>query len=39
LHIYGKAAARDGRKMGHLTRLLPLGGLAGMPDSEALRGL
>lgn len=24
LHLYGKAAARPGRKMGHVTRLLPL---------------
>ena len=23
LHLYGKHEARDGRKMGHLTRLLP----------------
>ncbi len=26
-HLYGKAEARPGRKMGHYTRLLPLGGL------------
>lgn len=38
-HLYGKAEAREGRKMGHATRLLPLGGLAGLPDAEALRGL
>ena len=25
LHLYGKAEARAGRKMGHVTRLLPLG--------------
>ena len=25
LHLYGKAEAREGRKMGHVTRLLPLG--------------
>ena len=25
LHLYGKAAARPGRKMGHVTRLYPLG--------------
>ena len=25
LHMYGKAAARPGRKMGHVTRLYPLG--------------
>jgi 5-(carboxyamino)imidazole ribonucleotide synthase len=26
-HLYGKAEARPGRKMGHFTRLFPLGGL------------
>jgi 5-(carboxyamino)imidazole ribonucleotide synthase len=26
LHLYGKSAARPGRKMGHVTRLLPRGG-------------
>ncbi|WEX09913.1 5-(carboxyamino)imidazole ribonucleotide synthase [Chelativorans sp. AA-79] len=29
LHLYGKAEARPGRKMGHFTRLFPLGELAG----------
>ncbi|MGH7119976.1 MAG: 5-(carboxyamino)imidazole ribonucleotide synthase [Acetobacteraceae bacterium] len=28
-HLYGKAAARPGRKMGHVTRLFPLGSLPG----------
>lgn len=28
LHLYGKAEARPGRKMGHVTRLYPLGGAA-----------
>ncbi|MGQ0740916.1 MAG: 5-(carboxyamino)imidazole ribonucleotide synthase [Alphaproteobacteria bacterium] len=28
LHLYGKGEARPGRKMGHLTRLYPLGSLA-----------
>jgi 5-(carboxyamino)imidazole ribonucleotide synthase len=28
-HLYGKAEARPGRKMGHYTRLLPLGSLRG----------
>lgn len=28
-HLYGKAAARAGRKMGHVTRLFPRGGLPG----------
>jgi 5-(carboxyamino)imidazole ribonucleotide synthase len=30
-HLYGKAEARPGRKMGHYTRLFPLGGLANRP--------
>jgi 5-(carboxyamino)imidazole ribonucleotide synthase len=30
-HLYGKADARPGRKMGHATRLLPLGALAADP--------
>jgi 5-(carboxyamino)imidazole ribonucleotide synthase len=38
-HLYGKAAARPGRKLGHANRLLPLGSLAGMADSAALEGL
>lgn len=38
-HLYGKATARRGRKMGHVTRLLPLGSLAGMTDAAALEGL
>ena len=25
LHLYGKAESRPGRKMGHVTRLFPLG--------------
>jgi 5-(carboxyamino)imidazole ribonucleotide synthase len=29
IHIYGKAEARQGRKMGHVTRLEPLGGSGG----------
>jgi len=28
LHLYGKRDAREGRKMGHVTRLYPLGSLA-----------
>ncbi len=35
-HLYGKAAARPGRKMGHATRLLPRGALAGLDDVAAL---
>jgi 5-(carboxyamino)imidazole ribonucleotide synthase len=38
-HLYGKAAARAGRKMGHATRLLAPGALAALPESEALAGL
>ena len=33
-HLYGKAEARSGRKLGHATRLLPLGGLAGLSEEE-----
>ncbi len=33
-HLYGKAEARPGRKMGHATRLFPLNGL---PDDEGIR--
>lgn len=32
-HLYGKAEARPGRKMGHVTRLFPLDGL---PDEAAI---
>jgi 5-(carboxyamino)imidazole ribonucleotide synthase len=38
-HLYGKAEARAGRKLGHANRLLPLGALAGMEDGAALAGL
>ena len=27
LHLYGKSEVRPGRKMGHVNRLYPLGGL------------
>ena len=33
-HLYGKAEARPGRKMGHVTRLFPLGTL---PDDAGIR--
>ena len=36
LHLYGKADARAGRKLGHATRLLPIGSLAEAPDPAAL---
>jgi 5-(carboxyamino)imidazole ribonucleotide synthase len=38
-HLYGKAAARPGRKMGHATRLFPHGSLASLGDAMALGGL
>ena len=44
-HLYGKAEARPGRKMGHVTRLFPRGTLLGgaeatliLPGREAGRG-
>ena len=36
LHLYGKAEARPGRKLGHATRLLPVGSLAAAGDAAAL---
>jgi len=38
-HLYGKLGARPGRKLGHATRILPLGSLAGLSEDDALRGL
>ncbi|GGG45201.1 N5-carboxyaminoimidazole ribonucleotide synthase [Caldovatus sediminis] len=38
-HLYGKGEARPGRKLGHATRLLPRGALAGLGEAEALREL
>jgi 5-(carboxyamino)imidazole ribonucleotide synthase len=37
-HLYGKAEARPGRKMGHVTRLFPLGALPGEFGVEAALG-
>ncbi len=37
-HLYGKADARPGRKMGHVTRLFPKGGLPGAFGIEAALG-
>jgi 5-(carboxyamino)imidazole ribonucleotide synthase len=37
-HLYGKAEARPGRKMGHATRLFPLGSLPGEFGIEAALG-
>jgi 5-(carboxyamino)imidazole ribonucleotide synthase len=34
-HLYGKAEAREGRKMGHVTRLFPRGALPGALGLEA----
>ena len=36
-HLYGKAEARPGRKMGHVTRLFPLNALPG--DAEIAKAL
>jgi 5-(carboxyamino)imidazole ribonucleotide synthase len=33
-HLYGKAEARPGRKLGHATRLYPLGALADLRETE-----
>jgi 5-(carboxyamino)imidazole ribonucleotide synthase len=38
-HLYGKAEARAGRKMGHATRLLPVGTLEGTVEATLLSGL
>jgi 5-(carboxyamino)imidazole ribonucleotide synthase len=37
-HLYGKAEARPGRKMGHVTRLFPHGGLPGEFGIDAALG-
>ena len=37
-HLYGKAAALPGRKMGHVTRLFARGGLPGDFGVEAALG-
>lgn len=37
LHLYGKAEARPGRKMGHVTRVLPLGSPVAETAIELLR--
>jgi 5-(carboxyamino)imidazole ribonucleotide synthase len=37
-HLYGKAEARPGRKLGHATRLLPLGALSHLPEPAVLPG-
>jgi 5-(carboxyamino)imidazole ribonucleotide synthase len=39
LHLYGKSEAREGRKLGHATRLLPLGTLAAASEASNLAPL
>lgn len=39
LHLYGKSEAREGRKLGHATRLLPPGTLAGAVEPFRLAPL
>lgn len=39
LHLYGKSEARPGRKLGHVTRLLPIGTLAEATDPATLAPL
>jgi 5-(carboxyamino)imidazole ribonucleotide synthase len=39
LHLYGKADLREGRKLGHATRLLPIGALAAAADPGQLSPL
>jgi 5-(carboxyamino)imidazole ribonucleotide synthase len=39
VHLYGKATARGGRKMGHANRLLPLNSLKNQEESRLLAGL
>jgi 5-(carboxyamino)imidazole ribonucleotide synthase len=39
LHLYGKGEARPGRKLGHATRLLPRGSIAGSTDPGSLTPL
>jgi len=38
-HLYGKAQARDGRKMGHVTRLFPRGSMPGEFGVQAALGI
>ena len=38
-HLYGKAEARPGRKMGHVTRLFPRGALPGEFGVRAALGV
>lgn len=37
-HWYGKSEARPGRKLGHVTRLVPIGRLADLPETELVLG-
>ncbi len=38
-HLYGKNEARPGRKLGHATRLFPLGALAGLSEADFMAEL
>jgi 5-(carboxyamino)imidazole ribonucleotide synthase len=38
-HLYGKAEARPGRKLGHANRLFPCGSMAARDEAELLCGL
>jgi 5-(carboxyamino)imidazole ribonucleotide synthase len=38
-HLYGKAEARPGRKLGHANRLFPCGSIAARDEAELLCGL
>jgi len=38
-HLYGKAEARAGRKMGHVTRLFPRGSMPGEFGVQAALGI
>jgi 5-(carboxyamino)imidazole ribonucleotide synthase len=33
-HLYGKAEARPGRKLGHATRLFPMGTLSRLAEAD-----
>jgi 5-(carboxyamino)imidazole ribonucleotide synthase len=39
VHLYGKESAREGRKMGHANRLLPLGSLGATEETALLSNL
>jgi 5-(carboxyamino)imidazole ribonucleotide synthase len=39
VHLYGKASARAGRKMGHANRIFPLDSVAKTAEDALLSGL